>query len=126
MKRRHFLQVSASTTAALSLGFVLPSGAQTSNAQEVNAWIDIHADESIVIRYARTEMGQGSRTSAPMLIAEELEVDWKKVRVEAVQAHDNLKRKRAYGDMASVGSRTIRNSQEYLRKAGASARMMLV
>jgi isoquinoline 1-oxidoreductase beta subunit len=92
----------------------------------VNAWINIHSDESIVIRYARTEMGQGSRTSAPMLIAEELEVDWKKVRIEDVQAHDNLKRKRAYGDMASVGSRTIRNSQDYLRKAGASARMMLV
>jgi isoquinoline 1-oxidoreductase beta subunit len=126
MNRRDFIQVSASTTAALSLGFVLPSGAQNSSAQEVNAWIDIHTDESIVIRYARTEMGQGSRTSAPMLIAEELEVDWKKVRIEDVQAHENLKRKRTYGDMASVGSRTIRNSQEYLRKAGASARMMLV
>ncbi len=126
INRRGFLQVSASTTAALSLGFVLPSHAQTGVNTEVNAWIDIHADESVVIRYARTEMGQGSRTSAPMLIAEELEVDWKKVRVESVQAHENLKRKRAYGDMASVGSRTIRNSQEYLRKAGASARMMLV
>ncbi len=87
MNRRDFIQVSASTTAALSLGFVLPSGAQNSSAQEVNAWIDIHTDESIVIRYARTEMGQGSRTSAPMLIAEELEVDWKKVRIEDVQAH---------------------------------------
>jgi len=126
MKRRHFLQVSASTTAALSLGFVLPSPSQAAAHAEVNAWIDIHADESVVIRYARTEMGQGSRTSAPMLIAEELEADWKKVRVESVQAHENLKRKRAYGDMASVGSRTIRNSQEYLRKAGASARIMLV
>jgi isoquinoline 1-oxidoreductase beta subunit len=126
INRRGFLQVSASATAALSLGFSLPAHTQDKQAQEVNAWIDIHTDESIVIRYARTEMGQGSRTSAPMLIAEELEVDWKKVRVEDVQAHDNLKRKRAYGDMASVGSRTIRNSQDYLRKAGASARMMLV
>ena len=126
INRRGFLQVSASATAALSLGFSLPAHTQAKQPQEVNAWIDIHTDESIVIRYARTEMGQGSRTSAPMLIAEELEVDWKKVRVEDVQAHDNLKRKRAYGDMASVGSRTIRNSQDYLRKAGASARMMLV
>ncbi len=126
INRRGFLQVSASATAALSLGFSLPAHAQAKQPQEVNAWIDIHTDESIVIRYARTEMGQGSRTSAPMLIAEELEVDWKKVRIEDVQAHDNLKRKRAYGDMASVGSRTIRNSQDYLRKAGASARMMLV
>jgi len=126
INRRGFLQVSASATAALSLGFSLPAHTQSKQPQEVNAWIDIHSDESIVIRYARTEMGQGSRTSAPMLIAEELEVDWKKVRIEDVQAHDNLKRKRAYGDMASVGSRTIRNSQDYLRKAGASARMMLV
>ncbi|NQW66705.1 MAG: xanthine dehydrogenase family protein molybdopterin-binding subunit [Burkholderiales bacterium] len=126
INRRGFLQVSASATAALSLGFSLPAHTQAKQPQEVNAWIDIHTDESIVIRYARTEMGQGSRTSAPMLIAEELEVDWKKVRIEDVQAHDNLKRKRAYGDMASVGSRTIRNSQDYLRKAGASARMMLV
>jgi len=126
INRRGFLQVSASATAALSLGFSLPAHTQAKQLQEVNAWIDIHTDESIVIRYARTEMGQGSRTSAPMLIAEELEVDWKKVRIEDVQAHDNLKRKRAYGDMASVGSRTIRNSQDYLRKAGASARMMLV
>lgn len=126
INRRGFLQVSASATAALSLGFSLPAHTQSKQPQEVNAWIDIHTDESIVIRYARTEMGQGSRTSAPMLIAEELEVDWKKVRVEDVQAHDNLKRKRAYGDMASVGSRTIRNSQDYLRKAGATARMMLV
>lgn len=126
INRRGFLQVSASATAALSLGFSLPAHTQSKQPQEVNAWIDIHTDESIVIRYARTEMGQGSRTSAPMLIAEELAVDWKKVRVEDVQAHDNLIRKRAYGDMASVGSRTIRNSQDYLRKAGASARMMLV
>jgi len=126
INRRGFLQVSASATAALSLGFSLPAHTQSKQPQEVNAWIDIHTDESILIRYARTEMGQGSRTSAPMLIAEELEVDWKKVRIEDVQAHDNLKRKRAYGDMASVGSRTIRNSQDYLRKAGASARMMLV
>jgi isoquinoline 1-oxidoreductase beta subunit len=61
-----------------------------------------------------------------MLIAEELEVDWKKVRIVDVPAHDNLRRKRVYGDMASVGSRTIRMSQEYLRKAGAAARIMLV
>ena len=110
----------------MSLGFVWPTHAQNTQPTEVNAWIDIHADDTVVIRYARTEMGQGSRTSAPMLIAEELEVDWKKVRVVDVPAHDNLRRKRVYGDMASVGSRTIRMSQEYLRKAGAAARMLLI
>ncbi|NCV62351.1 MAG: xanthine dehydrogenase family protein molybdopterin-binding subunit [Betaproteobacteria bacterium] len=124
--RRLFLQVSGSTAATLSLGFVWPQSAAAADSTEVNAWIEIHPDESVVIRYARTEMGQGSRTSAPMLIAEELEVDWKKVRIVDVPAHDNLRRKRVYGDMASVGSRTIRMSQEYLRKAGAAARIMLV
>jgi isoquinoline 1-oxidoreductase beta subunit len=71
-------------------------------------------------------MGQGSMTSAPMLVAEELECDWRRVKVEYASANANVKRKRAWGDMASVGSRTIRNSQEYLRKAGATAREMLV
>jgi isoquinoline 1-oxidoreductase beta subunit len=89
---------------------------------QINAWVEIEPNDTVVIRYARAEMGQGSMTSAPMIIAEELDADWKKVRVEYATAHDNLRTKRAYGDMASVGSRTIRNSQEYLRKAGATAR----
>ena len=126
LNRRLFLQVNTASAAALSLGFLWPQASMASNPTEVNAWIEINTDESVVIRYARTEMGQGSRTSAPMLIAEELEVDWKKVRVVDVPAHENLRRKRAYGDMASVGSRTIRMSQEYLRKAGAAARIMLI
>ena len=126
LNRRLFLQVNTASAAALSLGFLWPQTSMASNPSEVNAWIEIYADESVVIRYARTEMGQGSRTSAPMLIAEELEVDWKKVRVVDVPAHENLRRKRAYGDMASVGSRTIRMSQEYMRKAGAAARIMLI
>src|SRR5260221_1779023 len=71
-------------------------------------------------------MGQGSMTSAPMLVAEELECDWTRVKVEYASANANVKRKRAWGDMAAVGSRTIRNSQEYLRKAGATAREMLI
>jgi isoquinoline 1-oxidoreductase beta subunit len=126
LNRRLFLQVNTASAAALSLGFLWPQASMASNPTEVNAWIEINADESVVIRYARTEMGQGSRTSAPMLIAEELEVDWKKVRVVDVPAHENLRRKRTYGDMASVGSRTIRMSQEYMRKAGAAARIMLI
>jgi isoquinoline 1-oxidoreductase beta subunit len=93
---------------------------------EINAWVLVRPDDGIVIRYARSEMGQGSMTSAPMLVAEELECDWKRVKIEYASANANVKRKRAWGDMASVGSRTIRNSQEYLRKAGATAREMLV
>ena len=137
--RRDFLKIGASVSAsagAFSMAFFVPERASAADPkgmtpanndpQKINAWIEIRPDETVIIRYARSEMGQGSRTSAPMLIAEELEVDWKKVKVEYALAHDNLKQKRVYGDMASVGSRTIRLSQEYLRKAGATAREMLI
>lgn len=126
LDRRHFLKVSSSATAGLSLGFFVPERAHAAEVPQLNVWVEIEPNDTIVIRYARAEMGQGSMTSAPMIIAEELDADWKKVRVEYATAHDNLRSKRAYGDMASVGSRTIRNSQEYLRKAGATARAMLV
>jgi hypothetical protein len=108
------------------LGFFWPTHGNAAETPKLNAWIEIQTDDTVIIRYARTEMGQGSRTSAPMLVADELEADWKKVRIEYATAHENLRTKRAYGDMATVGSRTIRNSQEYLRKAGATAREMLI
>ena len=126
LARRDFLKVSATTAAGMSLGFFWPTQGDAAETPKLNAWIEIQADEIVIIRYARTEMGQGSRTSAPMLVADELEADWKKVRIEYATAHENLRTKRAYGDMATVGSRTIRNSQEYLRKAGATAREMLI
>ena len=124
--RRNFLKVSSTAAAGLSLGFFVPEHANAAETPQLNIWVEIEPNDTIVIRYARAEMGQGSMTSAPMIIAEELDADWKKVRVEYATAHENLRTKRAYGDMASVGSRTIRNSQEYLRKAGATARDMLV
>src|SRR5271166_1015967 len=93
---------------------------------EVNAWIVIQPDDAVVIRVARSEMGQGITTALPMLVAEELECDWSKVRAEFPTADENLRRKRAWGDMSTGGSRSIRGSQEYLRKAGAAAREMLI
>ena len=126
LDRRNFLKVSSTSTAGLSLGFFVPERANAAETPQLNVWVEIEPNDTIIIRYARAEMGQGSMTSAPMIIAEELEADWKKVRVEYATAHENLRTKRAYGDMAAVGSRTIRNSQEYLRKAGATAREMLV
>jgi len=124
--RRHFLKVSSSATAGLSLGFFVPERASAADVPQLNVWVEIEPNDTIVIRYARAEMGQGSMTSAPMIIADELDADWKKVRVEYATAHENLRTKRAYGDMASVGSRTIRNSQAYLRQAGATARHLLI
>jgi len=125
--RRKFLKQSAAIGGGLSVGFTLPGAlAQKPGAVEINAWVVIRPDDAIIIRYARSEMGQGSMTSAPMLVAEELECDWRRVKIEYASANANVKRKRAWGDMAAVGSRTIRNSQEYLRKAGATAREMLI
>src|SRR5436190_7091335 len=126
--RRKFLKQSAAIGGGLTVGFNFPGAlAQKAGAAvEINAWVVIRPDDAIIIRYARSEMGQGSMTSAPMLVAEELECDWRRVKIEYASANANVKRKRAWGDMASVGSRTIRNSQEYLRKAGATAREMLI
>src|SRR2546429_8525975 len=71
-------------------------------------------------------MGQGSSTGLPMLVAEELECDWTKVRTEFVSTAEQVRRNRVWGSMATGGSRSIRDSQEYLRQAGAAAREMLV
>jgi len=127
--RRKFLKASAAIGGGLTVGFHVPdvlAQAKGAAGTEINAWVVVRPDDTVIIRYARSEMGQGSMTSAPMLVAEELECDWKRVKVEYASANENVRRKRAWGDMASVGSRTIRFSQEYLRKGGATAREMLI
>src|SRR5947208_2094059 len=122
--RREFLKVSAAV--GLGFGFHLPAANAQNVAPEINAWVVVRPDDTVIIRYARSEMGQGSMTSAAQLVAEEVGCDWKKVRVEYADTNAQVRRKRVWGDMAAVGSRTIRNSQEYLRKGGATAREMLV
>src|SRR2546421_5808114 len=122
--RREFLKVSAA--GGLAFGFHLPAANAQNVAPEINAWVVVRPDDTVIIRYARSEMGQGSMTSAAQLVAEELECDWSKVRVEYADTNAHVRRKRAWGDMAAVGSRTIRQSQDYLRKAGAGAREMLL
>ena len=130
--RRKFLKDSAAVGGGLVVGFHLPAAlAQSGTAQaapgtQVNAWVVVRPDDTVVIRYARSEMGQGSMTSAAQLVAEELGADWRKVRVEYASTNEQVRLKRPWGDMAAVGSRTIRQSQEYLRKGGATAREMLV
>ncbi|HEX6321984.1 MAG TPA: molybdopterin cofactor-binding domain-containing protein [Burkholderiales bacterium] len=123
--RREFLKVSAALGGGLAVGF--PTGAAAQGVSpEINAWVLIQPNDVVIIRYARSEMGQGSMTAAAQLVAEELECDWSKVRVEYADTNQHVKRKRAWGSMASVGSRTIRQSQHYLRTAGAAAREMLI
>ena len=93
---------------------------------EVNAWVVIKPDDTCVIRIARSEMGQGTLTGLAQLVAEELECDWKKVATDPITPGQNLARKRVWGEMGTGGSRGIRTSQDYVRRGGAAARMMLL
>src|SRR6202040_1969647 len=82
--------------------------------------------DTVVVRIARSEMGQGSLTGLAQLVAEELECDWSKVVTEYPTPGQNVARKRAWGDFGTGGSRGIRESHDYVRKGGAAARMMLI
>src|SRR2546425_8646352 len=130
LSRRKFIVSSAATGGGLALGFKLPFIASAEAAEaagsEVNAWVVVKPDSTCVIRIARPEMGQGTLTGLAQLVAEELECDWKKVATEHVFPGQNLARKRVWGDMATGGSRGIRGSQDYVRRGGAAARMMLM
>ena len=94
--------------------------------QEVNAWLIIGSDDTVTIRVAQSEMGQGVFTSMPMIVAEELACDWTKVRAEYASANRSLRQNRVYQRMATGGSRAVRGSREYLQQAGASARARLI
>ncbi len=130
--RRDFLKVSAAASGGLMLEFCLPQAVAQGSAQgsaqvtEVTAWIVINPDDTIVIRVARSEMGQGSSTGLAMLVAEELECDWNKVSYQFASPNEHIRRNRVWGSMATGGSIGIRGSHDYVRKAGASAREMLV
>ncbi|MDE2344106.1 MAG: xanthine dehydrogenase family protein molybdopterin-binding subunit [Betaproteobacteria bacterium] len=130
VSRREFLKVSAAMGGAFVLEFWFPAGSSAAGpadvATEVNAWMVIHPDDRVVIRIARSEMGQGSFTALAQLVAEELDCDWGKVSAEFASPNEHFRRNRIWGSMLTGGSRGIRTSQDYLRKAGASARMMLV
>src|SRR6266496_4380165 len=129
LSRRKFIVSSAATGGGLALGFKLPfigsAEAATAAGAEVNAWVVVKPDSTCVIRIARSEMGQGTETGLAQLVAEELECGWNKVAVEWVAPGQNLARKRIWGDMATGGSRGIRGSQDYVRRGGAAARLML-
>ncbi len=88
----------------------------------MNAWVVVKPDDSVVIRVARSEMGQGTFTGLCQLVAEELECDWSKVSYEFPTPGENLARKRVWSDFFTAGSRGIRASNETVRKGGAAAR----
>ena len=128
--RRSFVIGAAAVGGGLALGLRLPFGPDIVRAAdgspEVNAWVVIRPDDTVVIRIARSEMGQGSLTGLAQLVAEELECDWTKVTTEYPTPGQGLARKRVYGDMSTGGSRGIRTSHQYVREAGAAARTMLI
>src|SRR5271155_5343927 len=128
--RRSFLAGVAAVGGGMSLGFQVPWGVTSALADdvppEINAWVVIKPDDTVVIRIARSEMGQGTLTGLAQLVAEELECDWSKVTTEFPTPGQSVARKRAWGDFSTGGSRGIRTSQDYVRKGGATARMMLI
>jgi isoquinoline 1-oxidoreductase beta subunit len=134
LSRRQFIVGTAAAGGGLAIGIPLDAVAQAPAAAvravpaegEINAWVMIKPDDTCVIRIARAEMGQGTHTGLAQLVAEELECDWRKVRIEPITPHANLARDRVWKDMATGGSRGIRGSNDYVRQAGAAARLMLL
>ena len=124
--RRHILAGSAATFGAFSFGFSIPALAQQAGLPEINAWVVVHPDDKVVIRIARSEMGQGTLTGLAQLVAEELGCDWAKVTTEYPTPGQNVARNRIWGNFSTGGSRGIRESHDYVRKGGAAARMMLI
>jgi isoquinoline 1-oxidoreductase beta subunit len=132
LSRRKFIVGTAAAGGGLAIGFQIPFGIGAAEAKgaandaEINAWVIVKPNDTCVIRVARSEMGQGTRTGLAQLVAEELECDWKKVTTESITPGQNLARKRSWGEMGTGGSRGIRTSEDYVRRGGAAARMMLL
>jgi isoquinoline 1-oxidoreductase beta subunit len=131
INRRSFVVGAAATGGGLAIGLNLPfGGPQVVRAQdgspELTAWVVIRPDDTVVIRMARSEMGQGTITGLAQLVAEELECDWSKVTYEYPTPGQSVARKQVWGSFSTGGSRGIRTSHEYVRKGGAAARIMLI
>ena len=131
LNRRAFVIGGAALGSGLALGLDIPFGGPSvvraaDGTPEINAWVVIRPDDTVVVRIARSEMGQGTLTGLAQLVADELECDWSKVTTEYPTPGQNVARKRAWGDFSTGGSRGIRTSTEYVRKGGAAARVMLV
>ena len=136
VSRREFIVSTTVIGTGLSLGLTLPvasraavdagAAAPALSTPEVNAWVVIQEDDTVVIRIARSEMGQGTLTGLAQLVAEELECDWSKVTTEYPSPGENLKRDKVWRSFSTGGSRGIRGSHDYVRKGGAVARHMLI
>ncbi len=127
MNRRDFIKVTSTAGSGLILGFYLPSTNKlsgkplTSTAFEPNAWIKVQPDNFVRIMVAKSEMGQGVVTSLPMIVADEMDLDWSQVIAEKAPAD-----RKKYGWQMTGGSNSVSGGWKKLRKAGATAREMLV
>jgi isoquinoline 1-oxidoreductase beta subunit len=128
ISRRRFLGTSVAA-GGLVVAFHIPFAGEASAqaaVPEINAWVVVQPDDTVIIRIARSEMGQGSLTGLAQLVAEELDCNWARVRTEYPTPGQNLARQRVWGNFSTGGSRGIRESHDYVRKGGATARMLLV
>jgi len=131
ISRRHFILTATSAAGGFVIGIAAkPLAVHAATvpvqpwsdgyaANDIDAWIAIYPDDSILIRYQRSEMGQGSMTALPMMIAEELQCDWSKVRIEYASSSRNVRENRVYGNMYSHGSLSVRESQKMVQQVGA-------
>jgi isoquinoline 1-oxidoreductase beta subunit len=131
LNRRAFVIGTAAVGAGLAIGLDIPFGGPAmvraaDGSPEIGAWVVVRPDDTVVIRIARSEMGQGSLTGLAQLVAEELECDWSKVSTEYPTPGQSVARKRVWGDFSTGGSRGIRSSHDYVRKGGSTARVMLI
>jgi len=120
LSRREFVTVGVAAGAGLVIGFYLPHGGGTNGTFAPNAYLKITPDGKITVVVARSEMGQGVRTSLPMILAEELEADWKQITIEQAGAST------LFGDQTTGGSASVRTTWDPMRRAGAAAREMLI
>lgn len=134
ISRRSFVGGIAAASGGMTFGFHIPFDATAAQAAtpaagaaapEINAWVVVKPDDTVVIRIARSEMGQGTLTGLAQMVAEELECDWLKVTTEYPTPGQNLARNRVWKDFGTGGSRGIRTSHDYVRMGGATAREML-
>jgi isoquinoline 1-oxidoreductase subunit beta len=133
LSRRNFLKTSAAVTGGLVIGFVMPRGMGRAFAQAPqaakpvppNAFLRIDKDGTVTVMVKHLEFGQGVNTSLPMILCEELECDWAKVRYELAPA-DVVYAHTGFGMQMTGGSSSVWNSYDQLRTVGAEARLMLM
>src|SRR5262245_56748012 len=131
MNRRSFLKISTLAGGGFAIGVYVPGFGATANALaagalEPNVWVRVNADDSVRVMLTMLEMGQGVMTSMPMLVAEELDIDWNKIKTEWVPADPKYGNPNFGGQPLTAGSMSVRGMWKPLREAGATARAMLI